>query len=376
MIICSKNVLIDKEFRPASIEIKDGKISQIKEYGLGYDFGEFKITPGIVDLHSDALEKEIEPRPGASFNPKFAIINLDKKIIMSGITTIYHAISFEENSQKSRNIKNAIEQVNILHDINKKQLLSDNLIHIRFEICHTDAIEPIKKIIDDKKASMLSIMDHTPGQGQFKTLESFMSYYRKHHGMSDEDINFIVEKKQNRDLGKIYELIKYATKNGIATLSHDDDGIEKLAVLNALGIEISEFPLSLEVARYCIKSGLKTGMGAPNIVRGGSQSGNVSAMLLVENEVCSYLCSDYHPSSMLQSVYIIAKHTKRPLAQCFELITKTPAMCAGLNDRGEIKEGLRADLLVIDDKEIPNVLMSIKDGKMVFSTLNLLGKTA
>lgn len=376
MIICSKNVLIEGEFIPASIVVENGIISKIREYGLGYDFGELKIAPGLVDLHSDALEKEIEPRPGAFFNPKFSMINLDKKFAALGITTIYHAISFEENVKKSRNIDNAVEQIELLNEINNKELLTDNLVHMRFEICHTEAIEKIKKIIDEKKSSMLSIMDHTPGQGQFKTFEMYMNYYKKHHGMSEEDINLKIKQQNNKDLNQIYELVQYAVKNGVTTLSHDDDKIEKLQILKKLGIEISEFPLSLEIAKYCIENGLITGMGAPNIVRGGSQSGNVSAMLLVKNSVCSYLCSDYHPSSMLQSVYIISQNTGRNLGSCFDMITKTPAKYAKLNDRGEIKVGLKADLIVIDDHEIPNVVMTIKDGKMIFSTLNLLEKSA
>lgn len=371
-VIRSKNVLINGTFQSADVAIKGGKIARVhayKEYSVAVDFGELKIVPGFVDLHSDAIEKEVEPRHGATFPIELAISELDKKLAMSGITTMFHAIGFEENPKKNRSIEAAYEQIKEIHGANKHFLSVDNLIHVRFELSNAEAAGVIKELIDENMVDLLSFMDHSPGQGQFHTLELFRTYYAKNHGLNESELEAIIQKKQNKDEKVIQELLKYAKKHSITLLSHDDDSVDKLDTLLGMGIKISEFPLSLEVARYATKHGIKTGMGAPNIVRGGSQSGNIAAIELVREGVCSYLCSDYHPTSMLQSVYRMQKDGEISLEEGFEMITKTPSLCAKLDDRGEIKEGLNADIVVIDDSHIPKVVLCIKDGESIYSSL-------
>ena len=166
---------------------------------------------------------------------------------------------------------------------------------------------------------------------------------------------------------KINELISFVREKNITLLSHDDDCVEKLDSLLKLGVKISEFPLSLEVAKYAVDKGIATGMGAPNIVRGGSQSGNIAAIDLVKEGVCKYLCSDYHPTSMLQAIYRMEKDANLDLAKGFSMITSTPAKYANLEDRGEIKEGKKADIIVIDDSNIPKVILTIKDGESIYN---------
>lgn len=143
----------------------------------------------------------------------------------------------------------------------------------------------------------------------------------------------------------------------------------KLDGLLNLGVQISEFPLSLEVAKYAVSKAIATGMGAPNIVRGGSQGGNIAAIDLVKEGVCKYLCSDYHPTSMLQAVYKMKQDANLDLAKGFSMITSTPAKYANLEDRGEIKEGKRADIIVIDDSYIPKVILTIKDGESIYNAI-------
>lgn len=371
-VIRSKNILIDGKFIAADIAIKSGKIVKIheyKEYDVAVDFGELRIIPGIIDLHSDAIEKEIEPRHGATFPIEFCISELDKKLAMAGITTMFHAVGFEDNPKKNRSIQKARDQIEEIYNANKHFLSIDNLIHVRFEIGDWESADTIIELMDKNMVDLFSIMDHSPGQGQFKTVELFKSYYENNHGLSKDEVAKMIQKRENKNQNAIEKVLECAKKHNLTILSHDDDSIQKLDKLLKMGIRVSEFPLSLEVAKYAKQKGIQTGMGAPNIVRGGSQSGNISAISLVKEGVCGYLCSDYHPASMLQSVYKMNKDINYPLEKGFEMITSVPASCANLNDRGEIKEGKNADLVVIDESKIPKVVLTIKDGETIYSGL-------
>lgn len=371
-VLRSKNVLVNEAFICADVVIKDAFIQRVDTYGsneVAIDFGDKKIAPGIVDLHSDALEKEIEPRYGATFPVELAITELDKKLSMAGVTTMFHAIGFEDNLKKNRSIQTATNQIKEIYTANKKHLGVDNFIHARFEISATEAVDAIKDVIGKGMVNLVSLMDHTPGQGQFKTLESFKTYYGNYYNLNDEELESIAHKKLNKDESKINELIDYAKEHKLTLLSHDDDCIEKLEALSSLGVNISEFPLTLEVARYAVKKGIATGMGAPNIVRGGSQGGNIAAIELVREDVCKYLCSDYHPTSMLQAVYRMRDDANLDIAKGFSMISKTPAEYSNLHDRGEIAEGKRADIIVIDDDNIPKVVLTIKDGQSIYNAI-------
>jgi len=369
-ILRSKNVLINEQFVPADVVVYGEFIVRVDEYcanDVAIDLGDKKIAPGIVDLHSDAIEKEIEPRPGASFPVELAVAELDKKLSMAGVTTMFHAIGFEENPKKKRSIDLAKHQIQEIYEANKLHLGVDNFVHARFELSASEAVDPIKEVIKKGMVNLVSLMDHSPGQGQFKTLESFKNYYGKYYGLNDEEVQSVVDKKMNKDEQKINELIDCVKEHNLTLLSHDDDCIEKLDGLLDLGVQISEFPLDLEVAKYAVSKGIATGMGAPNIVRGGSQSGNIAAIDLVREDVCKYLCSDYHPTSMLQAVYRMKEDANLDLAKGFSMVTSTPARYANLEDRGEIAKDKRADIIVIDDTHIPKVVLTLKDGESIYN---------
>ena len=369
-ILRSKNILINEAFIPADIVIQGEFIKRIDEYGINevaVDLGDKKIVPGIVDLHSDAIEKEIEPRPNATFPVSLAVAELDKKLSMAGVTTMFHAIGFEDNPKKKRSIDLAKHQIEEIYNANKKHLGVDNFIHARFELSADEAVAPIKEVISKGMVNLVSLMDHTPGQGQFKSLESFQTYYGNYYGLNEEEVQNVVDKKMNKDEEKINELISFVKEHNITLLSHDDDCVEKLDGLLSLGVKISEFPLNLEVAKYAVSKGIATGMGAPNIVRGGSQSGNIAAIELVSEGVCKYLCSDYHPTSMLQAVYKMKEDANLDLALGFSMVTSTPARYANLEDRGIFEKGKRADIIVIDDSHIPKVILTLKDGESIYN---------
>ncbi|WP_395003179.1 alpha-D-ribose 1-methylphosphonate 5-triphosphate diphosphatase [uncultured Helicobacter sp.] len=382
MKIRSQKVLIKESFTPADIVIENGYITEIAPYGsVGgsgsgsecRDLGDLLVMPGIIDLHSDALEKEIEPRPNAHFPLEFAIKNLDKKLAAAGITTMFHAIGFEENPSKHRNSKLAKHQIEefITH---RDSLLVDNRIHARFEISSVESLPDLYECLNKGWVDILSIMDHTPGQGQFKSIEAFSQYYAKHHGFSESEIAAMIDKKGvQKDMQALEELLSVAREKHIALLSHDDDCKNKLDKLHSWGVKLSEFPLSLEVAQYALSLGLITGMGAPNVVRGGSQSGNVAAMDLIKEGACSYLCSDYHPHSMLYAAFKIARENPHiPLAKAFSMITATPAKAIGLEDRGALAVGKRADIIVVREAEFPEVVWSVRGGQNIYYALHSL----
>lgn len=376
LVIRSSQVLTGDRFIPADIVISGSIISSIEPYkslDSTIDVGDMRIVPGFVDLHSDAIEKEVEPRPGARFPVKSAVMNLDKILSMSGITTMFHAIGFndEELTRNRRGTEKSAELINEIYVMNKQFLKIDNYIHARFEITSRSSLDTVKKLIKEHKINLLSIMDHSPGQGQFKTLESWKKYHLSAYSFDTRYIDEYIEKKLSADkTGIVEDLVKFAISYNILVLSHDDDCKEKLNTLKNLGITFSEFPLSVEVAEYAKQLNISTGMGAPNVVRGGSQSGNIAAIELISKNLCDYLCSDYHPSSMLLAPYKLKEELHIPLEQGFQLVSTTPARLAGLKDRGIIAIGKKADIIVIDEAYSPNIVLTIKNGKPIYNGIN------
>jgi alpha-D-ribose 1-methylphosphonate 5-triphosphate diphosphatase len=371
-IIRSTNVLINGEFTSADIVIQGDIITSVSKYksiDVAIDLGNRRVVPGFVDLHGDAIEKELEPRPGARFPTSMAVVELDKKLSMAGVTTMYHAVGFnDEELSKGRDTEQSRELIEEIYEANKSHLGVDNLVHARFEITSESSLETIKKLISTKKVDMLSIMDHSPGQGQFKTLEAWKKYHLSAYTIDEEDVEEYIEKKLSKDkVGIVEDLVKFGLEHNIPVLSHDDDCEDKLNTLKALGVTFSEFPLSIKVAQKAKSMGISTGMGAPNVVRGGSQSGNIAAKELIAQGVCDYLCSDYHPASLLMSPYRLKEDVNLPLEKGFAMISSTPAKLANLKDRGEIKEGKLADIVVIDESNFPKVVLTFKDGEVVYN---------
>jgi alpha-D-ribose 1-methylphosphonate 5-triphosphate diphosphatase len=371
-IIRSTKVLIEGKFKPADVVIQGEKITAVEEYksiDIAIDLGERRVVPGFVDLHGDAIEKELEPRPGARFPTAMAVVELDKKLSMAGVTTMYHAIGFnDEELSKGRGTEQSRELIEEIYNANKKHLGVDNLVHARFEITSESSLPTIKKLIEDKKVDMLSIMDHSPGQGQFKTLETWKKYHLAAYEIEDKDVDEYLKSKTSKDkVGIVEDLVSFGLSHNIPVLSHDDDCEEKLNTLTSLGVTFSEFPLSVEVAKRAKEMNISTGMGAPNVVRGGSQSGNIAARELVKEGVCDYLCSDYHPASLLLSPYRLKEDVNLNLEDGFAMISSTPARLANLEDRGEIKVGKLADIAVIDESHFPKVVLTFKNGEVVYN---------
>lgn len=373
----SERVLIDGAFRPADIRLDHDYIAEILPYGAScsssspFDLGDRLLVPGFIDLHSDAVEKEIEPRPGAEFPIKQALVELDKKLAMAGITTMFHAIGFNEEALVGRRgTALAASLIRAIAECDKSFLTIDNLVHARYEVTSFTSVPVIGELIRNGQIHMLSLMDHSPGQGQFRTLEKWKQYHVSVYNLSENEAEEIVAQqmaKKERCLASMEELCGRAWEYGLVIASHDDDRPEKIDLMEGFDVTIAEFPLNAETALYARSRRMKTGMGAPNVVRGKSQSGNISARELLHLGCCDFLCSDYHPSSMLQAVYVLHREMGFKLADAFAFVTSAPARTAGLTDRGRIAPEALADLVVIEDHLLPKVVMTIKSGQPIYS---------
>jgi alpha-D-ribose 1-methylphosphonate 5-triphosphate diphosphatase len=337
----------------ADILIEDGIISAINPQSAGtadiIQLEGLLLMPGMIDLHCDALEKEVEPRPNVHFPLAFACSQADKKNAIAGITTVFHAISFANHELGVRNNAFAAE---IAEAVSKWQVhaMVENLVHARYEVTDDSAPPIINKLITCGHVRLLSFMNHTPGQGQFKDISSFRAYLAKAYKKSDTELDEIMSRKllcAETALDRMRELAAVAKKYAVAIASHDDDSAEKIETISSLGVVISEFPVNITTAKTAKAKGLTTLFGAPNILRGKSQSGSVRALEAVMEGVADCLCGDYSPDALLTATLSLPELSDIGLPEAVALVTKNPARAAGFDDRGEIAVGKRADLIAV-----------------------------
>ncbi|MEW5972487.1 MAG: alpha-D-ribose 1-methylphosphonate 5-triphosphate diphosphatase [Pseudomonadota bacterium] len=348
-------VTADDVLEDAALLIENGMISAINpEVGPAHA-REIKLDgrlllPGLIDLHCDALEKEIEPRPSVHFPLDFAIGNADRRNAMAGITTVFHALSFANDELGVRNNEFAASIARAVHEVHG-ELLVDNRVHCRYEVTDSTAPALLLKLLEQDAMHLLSFMDHTPGQGQFKSDTAYREYLSKTYKKSEAEIDALLAEKKAAGAGvekRMQLLAEAAHARGVQVASHDDDTPEKVEMVTALGATISEFPINLETARAARTKGMATLFGAPNILRGKSQSGSMRALDAVIEGVADCLCADYAPAAMLPALLKLPGLAGISLPQAIALASRNPARAAGLHDRGSIAQGLRADLIAIN----------------------------
>lgn len=360
----------------ASIKIEDGIISKIREGSINssqkrINAQERFLLPGFIDLHSDAIEKEIEPRPNSFFPVNIALFELDKKLASCGVTTIFHALSFAEGEIGVRSNKKASE---IIKEINrlKGRMNVKTMVHARFEITDEGAISYLEALLKDGNINLLSFMDHTPGQGQFKEVASFKHYFGMVYKKSDAELAKIIDRKLSVK-ESVKSHVDYAVtlckSMNIPMASHDDDSEEKIRWLKEMDINISEFPVNMDTVCTARQSGIHVCLGAPNVLRGNSQAKNLSARDAVSSGYGDILCSDYSPMTILHAVFTIEKLGILHLHEAVNMASINPAMAVGISDKtGSIEEGKEADLTIVDiGEEIPRIVKTFAAGREVFS---------
>jgi alpha-D-ribose 1-methylphosphonate 5-triphosphate diphosphatase len=359
LYIKNANIVLPNEvLNDASLLIENGNISAINPESVPdnvqiIDAKGKTVMPGMIDLHCDSLEKEVEPRPNVHFPLDFACAQADKRNASSGITTVFHALSFANEELGVRNNQFAKEIAEAVHHFQPHALV-DNRVHCRYEITDPTGLPILMELMKNQSMHLVSLMDHTPGQGQFKDLAAYKAYFGKSYQKSDQELDEMIAKKQQQAEGameRVEQLVKTAHAQGIAVASHDDDCTERVDTMTALGVDISEFPINMETAVYAREKGMKTIMGAPNIIRGKSQSGSMRALDAVNAGVCDCLCADYAPAALIVAVFKLAEISNLTLAQAVQLVTKNPAEAAKLHDRGVIEVGKRADIIMIANLE-------------------------
>lgn len=307
------------------------------------------LIPGMIDLHCDALEKEIEPRPNVHFPLDFACAQADKRNAVAGITTVFHAMSFANHELGVRNNAFAADIARAVHAW-RPHALVDNRVHVRYEVTDETAPPVLCDLIEKGDAHLMSFMDHSPGQGQFRDVEAYRDYLARTYKTDADELDTILARKLETAKGakeRMKSLAKQAQIHNVSIASHDDDSPDKVALVRELGAVISEFPINLETAHAARRNGLFTLFGAPNILRGKSQSGNMRALDAVSHGVADCLCGDYSPAALLPSIMRLPALTDISLCQAVAMVTINPARAAGLADRGEIAIGKRADLVAV-----------------------------
>lgn len=310
------------------------------------------VLPGLVDLHTDTLEKEITPRPAADFPIEVAVQELDRKLVACGITTVFHSLHFgyQEAEWSNRSRYTRRDVVAGVRALSGRHLLARTHVHLRYEIVgHGPAtIDLVKDLLTTRTVELLSFMDHTPGQGQY-TRERFLAQ-RQREGMTlDQAETVLAEKRARPRLSpeEMRAVAELARRSGIPIASHDDDTTEKVDAMHALGVSICEFPITLAAAEHAKKLGLCVLGGASNVLRGGSLTGNLNVTDAMRAGAVNGLCSDYYPPAMLHAIFKLAREGVMSLPNAVAAATTVPARAAGLVETGRLAPGMDADLIVV-----------------------------
>lgn len=319
----------------------------------GHDCEGDYLLPGLIELHTDHLETHYAPRPKVRWNTVSAVQAHDAQIACAGITTVFDAlrVGMDEDADlrysDMRALADAIETGQREH-----RLRADHFIHLRCEVSAPDVLSAYEVFQEDDSIRLISLMDHTPGQRQFVSLNAYKTYYQGKKGFSDAEMDEFIRRRQARASGLAPDnrrkLSAIAQEKGIAIASHDDATVDHVEEAVALKTKIAEFPTTLEAAIASHEAGMAVLMGAPNVVRGGSHSGNVSARELAEAGYLDVLSSDYVPVSLVQAAFQLADEIETiDLPEAVAMVTSSPARAIGLADRGSLAPGLRADMIQV-----------------------------
>ena len=373
-VLSNARIVLADEIVEGSLVLRDGFIAGIDAGAgrTGEDMGGDYIIPGLVELHTDHLEGHYAPRPKVRWNPIAAVLAHDAQVATAGITTVLDAlrVGMDEDadltSDDIRKLANAIED-----SVQQDRLRADHFLHLRCEVSAPDCLQAFANFDEDDRVKLASLMDHAPGQRQFVNLETYAYYYQRKLKLTDRDFKLFCEKRMGesaRNSAPNRAVIAAAChERGIVLASHDDATIGHVGEAIEQGVRVAEFPTTQEAARASKDAGLGVLMGAPNVMRGSSHSGNVSARTLASDGLLDILSSDYIPFSLIQSAFFLGDVVEGiSLPQAVAMVSKNPAEAVGLNDRGMIEQGRRADLVRVRvDDHVPVVRTVWRQGRRV-----------
>ncbi len=363
----------DEEFL-GTLHFSDGRISDFARgttATAAEDWGGDYLLPGLVELHTDNLEKHLAPRPGVNWPAMPAVLAHDAQIVAAGITTVLDAIALGDVRDGSTRTEQLRPMLEALEHCGKNGLLrAEHLLHLRCELSYAGLIELFEGLVEEPRLQLVSLMDHTPGQRQFVNLAKHREYYQGKHGLSNAEMDaLVIDQQENHLLHSAVNrcaIVEMSRALGIPLASHDDATPEHVAEAVAEGVVISEFPTTLLAARTARQHNLGVVMGAPNVVRNGSHSGNVSALELAHEQLLDGLSSDYVPASLLHAAFLLTERAGWSLPEAIAVVSANPARLAGLDDRGEIAQGRRADLIRVHaDSHVVSVTGSWREGRRI-----------
>jgi alpha-D-ribose 1-methylphosphonate 5-triphosphate diphosphatase len=375
ILIEGGRALLGGETAETSLQIAGGEIAAIgSDHGRGsfaIDARGLKVLPGIVDLHGDAFERQMMPRPGVDFPVDVALIDSDRQAIANGITTVFHATtwSWEPGLRSGDNARQLLEAIETM----RPQLAADTRFHLRHETYNLDAEAEIGQWLSDRRIDLFAFNDHMDSTVASLDKPQKRSRMVERTGLSSDAFDDLVERVVSRSHdvpASIARLAKAARDANVKMLSHDDESPAMRRAFRAQGVGIAEFPVNEETAREAAVAGDFIVFGAPNVVRGGSHTGWTKAADMIAKGLCSILASDYYYPAQLLAAFRLAADGVLPLPKAWELISAAPARAAGLSDRGALADGYRADIILVDDEVPmrPRIVAVIAAGRLVHLT--------
>ena len=352
VVLTNARLVLADDVVDGHVVFRDGVIAEIGQGAAkGIDCEGDWIAPGLVELHTDNLERHIQPRPKVNWPHHAAIVAHDRELAGCGITTVFDAIRVgsivsDHNARYGKYARSMADE--ILSMRAKGALKISHHLHLRAETCSETLLDELAEFGPDDRIGIVSLMDHTPGQRQFRDISKFEDYVCGKHGLSKEGFgeycDFLTGLHDR--LGAAHEAgsVAAAARFGAVLASHDDTTADQVATSAAHGIGVAEFPTTVEAARACHAHNIKVIMGAPNLIRGGSHSGNVAAEELAKLGLLDILSSDYVPSALLFAAVRLGQIWD-DMARGLATVTAGPARAAGLKDRGVIEPGQRADVI-------------------------------
>ncbi len=376
-ILSNARLVLADQVIHGSLLIRDGVIADIaagtSSLTQAQDLDGALLLPGLIELHTDNLEKHMSPRPGVDWPSASAVLTHDAQIVAAGITTVFDALSIGDINPKGKRMQQLGVMLEAIAAAEAAgQTRAEHRLHLRCEVSHPQCLELFRELVEQPLVQLVSVMDHAPGQRQFARMEKYREYYMgKYHLSPAEMDTFVSEQLANSARHSDQQraaIVDICRSRELALASHDDATLDHVEESAGYGMAIAEFPTTFEAAEASHAHGLKVLMGAPNIVRGGSHSGNIAAADLARRGVLDILSSDYYPASLLQAALGLAEQDNDyDLPRAVATISLAPARAAGLDDRGEIRVGLRADLVQARVRHAQPVIQQVwRQGRRVF----------